>query len=280
MLKQQFENYKFHLACYSSQETYRFYDSHLRCILNKMLEYGINDVHDISVTIVKHYIISMKTHNLSNNTINKRIMCIRGILKYYHCSSYSDICRLPRLKQPYKTIDFLTNKQVLLLLNYIDSSSMKIRNKLILRLFLDTGCRCNELINIKIDNIDLDHNCILLQTTKNGNERYVFFTDDVKVRYLLPYLNEHYNQLFLFEDINKYGIQSLFHRIKDTLGFKKFSPHMLRHTYATILVNNNTNLEFIRVTLGHSSLDITKRYLHFSQESLFNTYFKYFVISS
>lgn len=252
-----------HVIVFKSNGTYKFYKSHLTLLKKLFLNYDLND---FNYNVLMSFIISQKKSNVSNNTINKRVLCINQVLKF---NNYLPIT-IEKLKVVEKNFDYLNYIQVCKLIDYINSSNLSLESKLLIRLFLDTGCRLNEVLNIHVDNINLDLNCILLNFTKTDSERYVFFTDDLKYNYLIPYLKINNNNLLF--TLSASGVSSLFYRVKNKLNFKKFSPHMLRHTYATILVNNNTNLEFIRKTLGHSSLSVTKKYLHSSQEELFKVY--------
>ena len=110
----------------------------------------------------------------------------------------------------------------------------------------------------------------MLEKTKTSSERCILFTEETKQKYLIPYLKTN-NKEYLF-NIKKSAIRSLFERTKKQLHFTKMHPHMLRHTYATILINNNCDLEFIRLTLGHSNLLTTQRYLHYNLDKMCSTY--------
>lgn len=256
---------------YNSYDTYRFYKSHIINIKAVCLDI---DLKDIDTVYINKFILTQKMLKLSNATINKRLLCFKIVLSTYNY----DVKFIHKLKEIEKNIDFLSYSQVLKLFEYLQMKELKTQNKLIFRLLLDTGIRLNELINLKIEDIELDHNCIYLRITKTSRERVVFFTNDTK-----ELLKEHIEESNLFEydnliSLKKSSISSLFDRANKYLKFKKFSPHMLRHTYATILVNENTNLEFIRSTLGHSSLTTTKKYLHQNQENLYKIYKEKFKI--
>lgn len=271
MLYDSFDRLLENKLVYNSYDTYRFYKSHIDNIKLVCADIFLKD---IDVNYINKFILSQKQKKLSNATINKRLLCFKIVL-----SSYGyNISFIHKLKEIEKNLDYLSYSQVLKLFEYLHTKELKIQNKLIFRLLLDTGIRLNELLNLKLEDIELDHNCIYLRITKTSRERVVFFTNDTK-----ELLKEHINECNLFEydnliSLKKSSIGSLFDRANKHLKFKKFSPHMLRHTYATILVNENTNLEFIRSTLGHSSLTTTKKYLHQNQENLYKIYKEKFKI--
>lgn len=257
------ENYLCYIKVYTSQENYRFINSHLSIILNFFENKQIN------YNTLCSFVLDQRSKNISNSTINKRIRCLKQMYKFNKVYN-KDLYEFKKLKEVKKTFDCLNKDEILILIDYIEKSKTSLQNKLILSLFLDSGCRLTELLNIKVSNINLELNYILLEKTKTSSERQILFTNETKEKYLMPYLKL-INSSMLF-NIKKDAIRSLFERTKKQLHFHKFHPHMLRHTYATILINNNTDLEFIRLTLGHTNLTTTQRYLHYSLEKLYTTY--------
>lgn len=248
---------------FKSYDTYIFYKSHLKTSLSYFQEKEIN-----YITLCE-YVLFLKQKKLSNATINKKILSLKVCLKFNKVNN-QDLYTFKKLKEEKKTFKCLDKKQVFAYVDYIESSKMSLQNKLILSLFLDSGCRLSELINIKTSNINLNLNYILLEKTKTSSERCILFTEETKQKYLIPYLDTN-NKEYLF-NIKKSAIRSLFERTKKQLHFAKMHPHMLRHTYATILINNNCDLEFIRLTLGHSNLTTTQRYLHYNLDKMCSTY--------
>lgn len=249
-----------------TDDTYKYYKYHCESILKFFDSTGCFVV---TAPLVRDYLYHLKVRGLSNNTINKRLTILKMLARNYGLdSSILDIHKLP-VRQ--KTFDFLNFHEVKRLLSYTDD--LPFVNRLIFRLFLDTGMRLNELVNIDYRNIDFDNCCILLTHTKTNVDRYVFMTSDtcdlLRCYYLTHLSDYHDYRLFPYA---KRTIQDWFYKANKVLGFKHFSPHVLRHTYATILVNNDTNLEFIRITMGHSNLNTTKRYLHMNLENFMSIY--------
>lgn len=248
---------------FKSHDTYIFYKSHLNTSLFYFKE------KDINYNTLCEYVLFLKQKKLSNSTINKKILSLKVCLRFNKVYN-KDLYEFKKLKEVKKTFDCLNKEQILNLIDYIEKSKTSLQNKLILSLFLDSGCRLTELLNIKVSNINLELNYILLEKTKTSSERQILFTNETKEKYLIPYLKL-INSSMLF-NIKKDAIRSLFERTKKQLHFNKFHPHMLRHTYATILINNNTDLEFIRLTLGHTNLTTTQRYLHYTLDKMYATY--------
>lgn len=264
-IKQMKERYLFYVMVNTSEENYRFVNSHLNIIVSYFEKKLVNYEN------LCDFVLYQRNKNISNSTINKRIRCLKQMYKFNRIEN-TDLFEFKKLKETTKTFDCLNKIQLKELNNYIENSKMSLQNKLILLLLLESGCRLNELINIKIKNINTDYNFILLERTKTSKERHILFTEKTKVKYLLPYLICCKKSQGLLFNVKKDAIRSLFERTRQKLNFYKFHPHMLRHTYATILINNNTDLEFIRITLGHTNLNTTQRYLHYDFEKMHDLY--------
>ncbi len=266
-MKQLKEKYLNYIKIYTSKENYRYVSSHLNIIINFF------ENKEIKFDTLCEFVLFQQNNNVSNTTINKRIRCLKQMYTFHKIEN-KELIDFKKLKETKKTFDCLNDYQIKQLIDYINKSKMSIQNKLILSLFLETGCRLTELLNIKVYNIDLSMNYILLEKTKTSIERRVMFTEETKQKYMIPYLKKcKKDMLFIIE---KCSIGSLFERVKQQLKFTKFHPHMLRHTYASILINNDTNLEFVRLTMGHTNLTTTQRYLHYNTSKMVDTYQKQF----
>ena len=262
---------------FKTEGTFDFYKKAIPPLLRELNSLNILDDTDITTDSLTDLVMQMQSKNLSNNTINKRITHLKTAFKYCKILN-ADLMSFPKLKQEDKRFNALTKNEVLKLLTYIETSKIRFEFKVILHMFLNTGVRINELCHIETKNVKLDANCVLLTKTKNGRERYVFFTESFKNAYLSPYLAtlKNTNQKYLFKATYD-QIEELLKRIKKKLGFEKFSPHVLRHTFATTLVHNNANFDLIANLLGHLDITIAKRYLHQDLENtkqLFNEFFK------
>lgn len=262
-MKQLMEKYLNYIKIYTSKENYRYVNSHLNIIVNFFLNKELN------FDTLCEFVLLQRSNNVSNATINKRIRCLKQMYAYYKIEN-KELTEFKKLKEVKKTFECLNDIQIQKLMDYIDMSKMSIQNKLILSLFLETGCRLTELLNIKVYNIDLEMNYILLEKTKTSLERRVMFTEETKHKYLIPYLKQTKKEMLF--TIKKRGVEALFERTRKQLKFNKFHPHMLRHTYASILINNDTNIEFVRLTMGHTNLSTTQRYLHYNLNKMCNVY--------
>ena len=165
------------------------------------------------------------------------------------------------------------------------SGNYGIRNNLIIELMYSTGVRVSELINIKLNDIDMENKKIRI-LGKGSYERFVFFgeytfnalkkyTNTLRKELLKGKTSEY---LLLNKDGNQIttrGIAKIISQIIDKTAVKtKISPHTLRHTFATHLLDNGCDLRSVQEMLGHKNINSTEVYTHVTSERLKSVYFK------
>lgn len=270
------ENYLNYVFTYNVYETYTCYKHHLSVIVEYLISmYDIQFDTDIKLDYLMSFINFQKTREIANSTINKRINVFKRML--IHNNSTTDLSFFRTLKEKYTTFNYLNDVDLRKLVDYVKTSKMSIQNKLMIFLFLESGIRRKELKHIEIKNIDLENSIILLTTTKTNKNRFVCYSDLSKM-YIYDHLKIRLNEKYLF-NITYDSITDCFTRIKKQLNFNYFSCHVLRHTYSTIIVNNDGNIEMLRQTLGHERLTTTQRYIHYNTSFIKNSYDKFFVIN-
>ena len=158
------------------------------------------------------------------------------------------------------------------------------RNRVILELLYATGIRVGELVNIKLSDIQMELKVIHI-LGKGNKERIVYF-NDVTCKYLEKYINSGRNKLninnldYLFLNnrggqLTTRGVSDIMEKtIRKTSLNKNISPHMLRHTFATHLLNEGCDLLSVQQLLGHSSLSATSIYTHVTTDRMKEVYFK------
>jgi site-specific recombinase XerD len=162
-------------------------------------------------------------------------------------------------------------------------SNRPIRDRAIIELFYATGVRCSELTSIQLTDINFDQKTILIMG-KGSKERLVLFGNKAKEA-ILKYIQTERAQdlkkqeqiaLFLTQvgtPLTSRIVQQIFQRISKNLPFKKvLTPHKLRHSFATHLLNAGMNLRALQELLGHASLGTTERYTHISAKDLHDLY--------
>jgi site-specific recombinase XerD len=154
------------------------------------------------------------------------------------------------------------------------------RNYVLFRILNETGLRLNEILHLKINDFDLKDLSIHVKKTKTNQERYVFYSGQTAT------LIQHYitkarltNYLFVDfitgEPLKEYTVESIAQRLRKHLDIpQSISPHKWRHTFATRFVEQNGNMEVLRIIMGHTSLRTTQKYLHINKETLRKEYFR------
>lgn len=189
--------------------------------------------------------------------------------------------KLPKLEK--KLPEFLTIEEVDKLLNIVPTKIYDYRNIAMMETLYATGIRVSELVNMKISDIDFNE-CIIKIFGKGSKERIVPINESA-YNALKDYIDNY--RLFLLKTksseyvfINNFGnkisrqgfFKILKKLCKDAVINKEVSPHTLRHSFATHLLNNGANLRVIQTLLGHSNITTTQIYTHLSNESLKNDY--------
>jgi len=237
---------------------------------------------------INNYLNMLYGNKISKNTISRKLTSLRMFYSYLLKNELINENYFVQFKNPKK------DKSLPKLVNECDIDKMFLipdvrkpigqRNLLIIRLLYATGIRVSELVNIKIKDINISDRTIRING-KGDKERIVVFgihTLDI----LKMYLNDGRKKLdirnneYLF--LNVYGNRISDRYIRDIIDdiiFKvsidmHISPHMLRHTFATGLLNNGADLVSVKDLLGHESLNTTSIYTHVSDEMIKEVYNK------
>lgn len=248
-------------------------------------EYDDGDLLLVNYSQIRSWIVNLVDADISNRSINRKQSSLKSFYKYLQ--KIKQITENPLVK--HQALKVSKRIQVPFSKKEIDSVLFQIenegdftslRNKMIVELLYSTGIRRAELINLKIDDIDLIKNSVkvlgkrnkeriipllisvksslkkylLERNIQDANSEYLFFTD--KQNKLYPTL--------VYRIINKYfsGVSS---KVKK-------SPHVLRHSFATHLLNEGADLNSVKELLGHSSLASTQIYTHSSMSELKKVY--------
>ncbi len=233
--------------------------------------------------IIRDYLKYLDEAKLKNSTIARRISALRTFYNYLLNKNIVDTnffnsIRNPKLEK--KLPNYLSYEELAKILDNIDiSTKIGLRNRLLVELFYATGCRVSEMINIKVSDINKSNNSIRIMG-KGKKMRIVYFGEyarDYLDRYL-PLIDTDY--LFTQESGDKLSIHDVEYIISDlvkNLALKTHvTPHTLRHTFATHLLNNGADIKTVQELLGHSSLNTTGIYTHVSNERIKEVYRKTF----
>jgi len=148
-----------------------------------------------------------------------------------------------------------------------------IKHRTIIKLLYSSGLRLQELIDLKRKDIDFDRNTIHVKKGKGKKDRITLISENLKIDLLKYYSNYNFNTEYVFEGRKgKYTKKSV-QKVLDSLGKKvgiKLTPHMLRHSFATHLLESGTDIRHIQKLLGHSDLSTTEIYTKVSTKDLSN----------
>ena len=254
--------------------------------INNYLEYlkkqNIN-YKKIDNIAIRNYLKYLDDLNLKNSTIARRISALRTFYNYLLNKGLVDTNLFNSIRNPKiekKLPNYLSYEELARILDNIDISTfIGLRNRLMVEMFYATGCRVSEITNIKVNDIDKSNNSIRIMG-KGSKERIVYFGEyarDYLDRYL-PLIDCVY--LFTNEAGEKLSVHDVEYIIKDlvkNLALKTHvTPHTLRHTFATHLLNNGADIKTVQELLGHSSLNTTGIYTHVSNERIKEVYRKTF----
>lgn len=254
-------------------DTIRYYKEHLKPFENFTNLRQILYTHELTNDLIKSYMQYLKYQGNENITINKRISIIRLLMNWLYTKGYISKFELvfPKLEIQPKQITVINDKQLIELIQY-SRQNLDHKQLLIVLLLISTGIRRNELVNIKISNIEFEKKRIYLDYTKSKKARYIFINDEM-ISLIKKTINSNSQKVYLLE--NKNGkiqdasyITGLLFYIKKKLDFKVLSPHKLRHTYATYLLKKGANQEEVRRLLGHTDFKMTKRYIDYIDNDL------------
>ena len=258
--------------------------------LNLFLEYindnNIKKYKDVTYDDIRLYITYLHSLNYTNKTISRHISALRSFFKYLKVNNYIDnnpciLVSNPKLDK--KLPKYLNFEETEKLLNaYETKSVIGIRNSLILEIIYSTGIRVSELVNIKLNDISLGNKQIKI-LGKGNKERIVFFGSKC-LNLINLYLNKSYNNLninnldYLIlsktgKKINDREIRKIIDDAALIAGINlKISPHVLRHTFATHMLIDGSDLRSVQELLGHENLSTTQIYTHLTNEKIRNVY--------
>jgi integrase/recombinase XerC len=266
-----------------SEHTIKSYTTDLKQFTSFLLsEFQIIDeINEISFQIIRTWIASLLEKGINPRSVNRKISTLKTYFKFLIREGVlieNPITKVVAPKSKKRLPIFIEEDQIASLLNEVQFEEGFIgqRNKLIIELFYVTGIRLSELINIKISDVDFNNQSIKVLGKRNKeriiplssnvvNDLNIFIENKHKNKYLFTNLegDKLYNKL-VYRLVNKY--------IAKISSVNKKSPHILRHTFATHMLNNGADINAIKELLGHANLSATQVYTHNTIEKLKTVY--------
>ena len=252
-------------------------------------KFEVDAAREVLPDFIRTWIHDFIENRTSQVTIHRKISSVKSY--YKHLLRNEIITENPLLnvvlpKKPKRIPVFVDEKKMELLVvketNVNSSGYTLLLEELIMELFYQTGIRCSELVNLSEKNIDLYTQQIKVMG-KRSKERMIPFGPDLKKRISEYILEKEKNGLpndyLLYKEdgrkiYNKWVYLCVKDRLNSVTTLKKKSPHILRHSFATHLLNNGAEITAVKDLLGHTSLAATQVYTHNSIEKLKLTYKK------
>lgn len=288
MLKD-FENYLKNVRKYSLN-TINSYISDINIFLEYLYIQKLN-YKDVNHEVIRSYLKYLDEKKYKNSSINRILSSLNDYYNYLtKCkvtkyNYFEDINRPRKEKRLPNFINYSEYMNLIATVEKEENEFLKARNLLLLEILFDTGLRVSEAVNIEINNINKKEQSIKV-LGKGNKERIVYYGDYAK-NYLEDYLNLRRNinivdkeYLFLnknYTRLTRRGVEYLISDIsKKALLRQKISPHTLRHSFATEMLNNGCDIRSVQELLGHKSLSTTGIYTHVTNEVVRQEYLKAF----
>ena len=265
-----------------SKKTFENYNRDLNKFFKFLNDYKIKDIKKITKETVRLYFLKQKNNNISNRTLGRYYSSLNSFFLYSIEHEYIGVNPLKFIDYPKytkKIPEYIYDYQLEKLLNEKTSENVEIelRNKLIIHLLLDTGVRVSELVNIKVRDIDVEERIIKV-FGKGSKERFVFFTSKTKellINYFIKRKEKAITDNLLInykgEKLTERSVQKIIKLVGEKIGLD-IHPHLLRHTFATDLLNKGADIRMIQELLGHENLDTTQIYTHVSNSRVKEVY--------
>lgn len=265
-----------------STNTVNAYRRDLSGFLDFCTAKGIMGVEYIGRNHLNSYIMKLRQDNLNPRSVVRKIASLRGFFKWLCANGYINNNPASTLEQP-KLPKRLPKVMTLQEIKEIFHSDLDTEQNLIVELLYDCGLRVSELVNLKISDIDMKSKYIQC-IGKGSKERLIPFGKKAKDS-VNKYLKERetliskYNlqtkKLFITKSgrlMNRQDVYNFIRKLGEKIH-KHISPHTLRHTFATHLLENGADLRVVQELLGHSDVSTTQLYTHITKKRLKEVYF-------
>lgn len=244
------------------------------------------EILDINYDVVNRYLKYLYEKKISKSSISRKLSSIRGLYNYLIRENIVSINYFNEVSNPKKDLylpRFLKREELDKIFSVCDNKNpIEQRDTLVMELLYATGLRVSELVNIKVANIDQKNRTIKV-LGKGSKERIVIFNNhtkeamDIYLRESYKTFNKEGSQYLI---LNKYGnklseryVRNIVDKFVRKAGLNiKIGPHALRHTFATDMLENGSDLMTVKELLGHESLNTTSIYTHVTNEHIKKTF--------
>ena len=236
---------------------------------------------EINYSFIRQWIVSLSEKRYSKTSINRKIASLKSYFNFLVNIDIIEASPLKghkNLKSSSKIVIPFSEDEIMQVFENFNDSKISDRDKLIIEIFYSTGLRREELINIKIQDIFLKEGLIKI-LGKRSKERLIPILPSLS-KNLKNFISNNNNSKYLFETkkLKKISVSTVYRLINKYFRLVsskvKVSPHVLRHTFATHMLNNGADINTIKEILGHSSLSSTQIYTKIKLPKIVNDYNK------
>lgn len=265
-----------------SDNTVKSYRADLEEFTSYCLEYSKKDISEISEKFIKSYLMVLSESGITKKSISRKISSIKGLFKFAYLNEYikaNPASAISGPKIPRKLPEVASSDAILDAYKEIDKEKDSEKIKAMFELLYGCAIRVDELCKLNYGDLDLKEQT--LKVLGKGSKMRIVPVGDKSVEVINKYLkinkfNSHSLPLFTTEK-GKRIYPRMVHRLVNkylslVTDLKKRSPHVLRHSAATHMLDNGADLKAVKEILGHENLSTTQIYTHVSVERLKSTY--------
>ena len=271
-----------------SPHTLRSYETDLHHFISSMRRRKISSLGQVDKPVLRAYLSSLLAEGLSRRTVARKIACLRSFFRYakrQHVTISNPTLTLVSPKLEKRLPSFLDEGTTTRLFDALDTTTPRGRcEAAILELLYSTGIRLSELINLNIPDVDLQDSTV--KVTGKGSKDRILPLGRKAVAALRSYLADRSRfisrssppepSFFLTPKGQRFYPEAVARIVKRHIArvseVEKRSPHVIRHTFATHLLNRGADLRAVKELLGHESLSTTQVYTHVSTEQMKKVY--------
>jgi integrase/recombinase XerC len=274
-----------------SVHTLESYGLDLRQFLAFLADEHLSEVSEINYLNIRKFLALLKEQNFAKSTVARKLACLRSFFKFLCRQGYlsnNPVLTIATPKREKRLPQFFYPDEVNAFLTLADSGTkLGIRDRAILEIFYSSGLRLSELVNLQLRDLDLSRGYLRV-FGKGAKERLAPLGEPAK-RALRQYLQnsrpvllrkndqpeEHVFLNYRGTRLSGRSVERLFDKYLNQLALnRKVSPHALRHTFATHLLENGADLRVVQELLGHVDISTTQIYTHLTKERIRSVYLK------
>lgn len=259
---------------YCAPDTIRYYRENLANFIKWLQSVLVDDTEQLHPDVLKNYVMYLREkRKVKNTSIHTYFRAIYAFLQWMMDEEYMRHFKY-KIKLPRENPEIvlpLSRQEAEFILDTISGTSEDAgRDTLIFRLMLDCGLRRSEIINLRCCDVNQEQRLLIINDSKCNKSRIVPVPEPV-LKLIREQIGNRYpdsDEILVLHrrggPITKDCIKLLFARLKRRTGIQRLHPHMLRHTFGTSYMTYRGNLEYLRIYMGHETLQMTLNYVHLS----------------